>query len=64
MTTLMPVYESLPEFAASGPSQALVKAMSDAAREVMREFDVQPKGDDRAAIFDEACAVFLKDCAS
>lgn len=39
--------------------QAVAKAMSDAAREVMREHGFAPKNDDRAAIFDEACAVFL-----
>lgn len=39
--------------------RAVAKAMSDAAREVLRENAITPKNDDHAARFDEACAVFL-----
>jgi hypothetical protein len=41
--------------------QEVVKAMSDAAREAMRAYGFKPLNDDRAAIFDEACAVFLNE---
>lgn len=53
-TGLMKTYDALPDRV-----QAVVKAMSDAARDVMREHGLKPRNDDRAAIFDEACAVFL-----
>lgn len=39
--------------------QSLARSMADAAREVLRDAGVRPTGDDDAARFDEACAVFL-----
>ena len=37
----------------------VAERMSDLARQVMQEAGFTPKNDDRAAVFDEACAVFL-----
>lgn len=54
MPGLMKTLDALPE-----NLQAEVKAMSDAARDVMRDAGFAPMNDDRAAAFDEACAVFL-----
>lgn len=56
MSQLMKTCDALPY-----DLQQVVKAMSDAAREVMLENGFKPMNDDRAAIFDEACAVFLND---
>lgn len=52
--TLMPTYESLPPKA-----QEVARAMSDAARQSMMDAGLWPLGNDDAARFDEACAVFL-----
>jgi hypothetical protein len=51
---LMPTFETL-----STHSMAVVRAMSDAAREALRDAGIKPRNDDAAARFDEACAVFL-----
>lgn len=39
--------------------QEVVKAMSDAAREALREYGFKPLNNDHCAIFDEACGVYL-----
>jgi hypothetical protein len=53
---LMRVFDSLTD-----EQQGQAKRMADAARSELREY-VAPLNDDRAAIFDEACAVFLRAC--
>lgn len=55
--TLMKTYETLT------PSQkGVVKEMSDAARAALSECMIRPLNDDAAAIFDEACSVYLVEC--
>ena len=52
--TLMPIFETMDD-----EDKELVREMSDAARLVMKVALVPPLNDDRVAIFDEACAVYL-----
>lgn len=54
MPGLMPTCDQLPD-----QLQEIVKEMSEAARAVMSEHGFRPMNDDRAAVFDEACAAFL-----
>jgi len=54
MTSLMRNYEALPPKA-----QEIAKAMSDAARQAMRDVGLWPLNNDHAARFDEACAIYL-----
>jgi len=56
-TNLMEIFEKLSEY-----EQEVVKEMSEAAWAVLREHGFRPVGDDRAAIFDEACARFFVQC--
>lgn len=51
---LMPTFDTL-----SPERQQLATDMANAARHVLFTHDMQPPGDDRAARFDEACAVLL-----
>lgn len=51
---IMKTFDSL-----STEDQEISKAMSDAARTVLGDMGIKPSNDDRAASFDEACAVFL-----
>lgn len=53
---IMKTFDSLNE-----EDQEIAKAMSDAARTAMGDMGIKPANDDRAAHFDEACAVFLVD---
>jgi hypothetical protein len=55
MPGLMETFDSLPP-----QYQAVVKEMSNAARETMAAHGTPPLNDDHAARFDEACAKFLK----
>ena len=56
MTSLMPTYEAM------GPTgQDVAREMANAARAVLRSHGFWPLNDDHAAVFDEACAVFLRD---
>jgi len=54
MTELMRVFDSLDEY-----HQAVVRIMSEVAREALRDAGIRPRNDDAAAVFDEACARFL-----
>jgi hypothetical protein len=51
--SLMKTFESLSE-----AQQKVVREMSDAARNILREAGINPRNDDHAALFDEACAKF------
>ena len=53
--TLMPTYDAMSE-----RNKNTVRDMSDGARYAMRDSGVLPLNDDQCAVFDEACAVFLK----
>ena len=52
----MPTYDALPDY-----WQHVVSEMAHEAREVVRAHGLRPPGDDRAAVFDEACAVLLRE---
>ena len=52
----MPTYETL-----TYEQQQIASAMADAARGVLRAHFLAPPMDDRAAAFEEACAVLLAD---
>jgi hypothetical protein len=54
--SLMKTFDALPP-----EHQLTVKAMSDASRAAMQDAGLQPLNDDRAAVFDEACAVYLSE---
>lgn len=51
---LMKTYDSLTEH-----NQDIVNEMSNNVRLVLQGYGIKPLNDDRAAIFDEACAVYL-----
>jgi hypothetical protein len=55
MPGLMNVFESLPQEA-----QEIASEMCKAAREAMRAHGLRPRNDDHAAIFENACAVYLR----
>ena len=42
--------------------QRIVEAMSRAISAVLRDNAITPLNDDRGAVLDEACAVYLKQC--
>ena len=52
---LMDTFDSLPP-----NQQEIARAISDAARQELRERGVKPRNDDEAARFDEACAKFVR----
>lgn len=54
--SLMPTYDALGD-----DMQRIVYEMANAARRVMNVAGCPPMNDDRAAVFDEACAVFLNE---
>lgn len=56
MPGLMKTFDALP-----GEIQAVARAMSDAARVELEGHGIKPLNDDRAAVFDEACAVYLNE---
>lgn len=53
MTTLLDTYDSL-----QGTDKWAVEEMIAAARDALMARGVKPLNDDRAAAFDEACAVY------
>jgi hypothetical protein len=59
MSDLMRIYEAMPR-----PMQEIARDMANAARLAMRDAGFRPANDDRAARFDEACAVFLIACST
>ena len=54
MPGLMKTFDAL-----SGRHQAIVERMVDLARSELNDCDIKPMNDDRCAIFQEACAVYL-----
>lgn len=52
--SLMPTFESM-----TAAQQQVVREISDAARQSMRDQGIMPRNGDQAAIFDEACAKFV-----
>ena len=57
MRDLMPTYDAL-----TTEQQELVREAANAARAVLFTHGLRPPWDDRAAVFDEACAVLLYQC--
>lgn len=55
--SLMNTFEAL-----SKDEQEIVNQIADAARDALRDNDIKPLNDDRAAFFDEACAKFFVAC--